>query len=92
MKVFGYLWGVLRRLLFVLYLCVRGVVKVIVMLTLAVLFLFIVAFCWLITPIDYIVTGADRHPSHYINWYFDFCDGALDWNDTFVVRRFLRLQ
>lgn len=91
MKVFGYLWGVLRRLLFMLYLCVRGVVRVIVMLTLAVLFLFIVMFCWLITPIDYIVTGADHHPSYYINRYFDFCDRALDWYDTFVVRRFLRL-
>lgn len=92
MKVFGYLWGALRRLLFVLYVCTRGVVWVIVLLTLSILSLFIVAFCWLISPIDYIVTGADRVPSHYINWCFEFYFRALDWNDIGVVRRFLRLQ
>lgn len=91
MKVFDYLWGALRRLLFVLYVCTRGAVWVIVLLALSILSLFVISFCWLITPIDYIVTGSDRIPSYYINLYFRFYFRALDWNDIGVVRRFLRL-
>lgn len=91
MKVFSYLWGALRRLLFMLYVCTRGVVWVIVLLTLSILSLFLSAFCWLITPIAYIVTGSDRHPSYYVNWWFGFYFRVLEWSDDGVVRRFLRL-
>lgn len=92
MKVFSYLWGALRRLLFVLYVCTRGVVWVIVLLILSILLLFITAFCWLITPIDYIVTGSDRHPSCYVNWWLGFYFRVLEWGNYEAARRFLRLQ
>ena len=56
-------------------------------------FLFIVAFCWLLAVIDYILTGVDRCPSDYINSALVFGESWMTFTrDFIVVRRFLRLQ
>lgn len=93
MKVFGYLWGVFRRLLFALYVMVRCVLWFVAAFLYFWVFLFIVAFCWLLAIIDYILTGTDRCPSHYINGALVFGESWMTFTrDFIVVRRFLRLQ
>lgn len=91
-KVFGYLWGVFRRLLFALYVMVRYVLWFAAMVLYFFVFLFIVAFCWLLALIDYILTGTDRSPSHYINGALMFGESWMTFTGDFIViHRFLRL-
>ena len=55
-------------------------------------FLFITAFCWLLALIDYILTGTERSPAHYINSALVFGESWMTFERDFVVvHRFLRL-
>lgn len=92
MKVFSYLWGVFRRLSFALYVMVRCVLWFVAAILYFFVFLFITAFCWLLALIDYILTGTERSPSHYINSALVFGESWMTFERDFVVvHRFLRL-
>lgn len=93
MMVFSYLWGVLRRLLYVSFVVVRYVLWLIALILYCFVFLFVVAFCWLLVLVDYILTGDDHHPSYYINRLIVFGERwMMSKYDLDVVRRFLRLE